>query len=77
MNPCPPIDFTGGFNQFYAAVYNLTNNMTIENVFGAPFGERPGHASACQCLFMPGLCLAPYRQTGPLCLPHVPGIRIA
>ena len=39
MNPCPAIDFTGGFNAWLAAAYNLTANMTIENMFGAPFGE--------------------------------------
>lgn len=35
--PCPALDFTGGFNQFMAAAYNLTGK-TIEQVYGAPFG---------------------------------------
>jgi hypothetical protein len=34
--PCPALDFTGGFNQFMAAAYNLTGK-TIEEVYGAPF----------------------------------------
>ena len=36
--PCPALDFTGGFNQFMAAAYNLTG-QTVEEKFGAPFGE--------------------------------------
>ncbi|CAL8468921.1 g8462 [Coccomyxa elongata] len=35
--PCPQVDFTGGFNQWYAAAYNLSKGQTIESVFGAPF----------------------------------------
>ncbi|BDA43081.1 Desiccation-related protein PCC13-62 [Coccomyxa sp. Obi] len=35
--PCPPIDFTGGFNKYFGAAYNLTGNDTIESKFGAPF----------------------------------------
>lgn len=38
--PCPLLDFTGGFNQFMAAAYNLTGK-TVEEVYGAPFGECP------------------------------------
>jgi len=37
--PCPALDFTGGFNQFFGAAYNLTGK-TIEQVYGAAFGER-------------------------------------
>lgn len=36
--PCPALDFTGGFNQFLAAAYNLTG-QTVEEKFGAAFGE--------------------------------------
>jgi hypothetical protein len=39
--PCPPIDFTGGFNQYFGAAYNLTGNDTIASKFGAPFSECP------------------------------------
>ena len=39
--PCPQVDFTGGFNQWFAAAYNLTEGQTIESVFGAPFGMEP------------------------------------
>ncbi|KAK9915059.1 hypothetical protein WJX75_004249 [Coccomyxa subellipsoidea] len=35
--PCPPIDFTGGFNKYFGAAYNLTGDETIESKFGAPF----------------------------------------
>ncbi|EIE26936.1 hypothetical protein COCSUDRAFT_59434 [Coccomyxa subellipsoidea C-169] len=35
--PCPAIDFTGGFNKYFGAAYNLTGNETIESKFGAPF----------------------------------------
>ena len=37
--PCPPLDFTGGFNKFFGAAFNLTGTDTIESRFGAPFGE--------------------------------------
>ncbi|EIE26937.1 hypothetical protein COCSUDRAFT_59435 [Coccomyxa subellipsoidea C-169] len=35
--PCPPIDFTGGFNKYFGAAYNLTGGRTIESEFGTPF----------------------------------------
>ena len=38
--PCPALDFTGGFNQFMAAAYNLTG-QTVGEKFGAAFGEIP------------------------------------
>ena len=34
--PCPQVDFTGGFNGFMAAAYNL-GNSTVEEVYGSPF----------------------------------------
>ena len=34
--PCPQVDFTGGFNGFLAAAYNL-GNRSVEEVFGSPF----------------------------------------
>ena len=33
---CPQIDFTGGFNGFLAAAYNL-GNRSVEEAFGSPF----------------------------------------
>ncbi|KAK9812048.1 hypothetical protein WJX73_001087 [Symbiochloris irregularis] len=36
-NPCPAIDFTGGFNEFMAAAYDLPEGETVESRFGAPF----------------------------------------
>ncbi len=36
--PCPQVDFTGGFNGFLAAAYNL-GNSTIEEVYGSAFGK--------------------------------------
>ena len=37
--PCPPLDFTGGFNKFFGAAFNLTGSDTIESKYGVPFGE--------------------------------------
>lgn len=37
QNPCPVIDFDGGFNEFYAAAFELPEGTTIEDRFGAPF----------------------------------------
>ena len=34
--PCPQVDFTGGFNGFLAAAYNL-GNRSVEDAFGSPF----------------------------------------
>jgi hypothetical protein len=34
-NPCPTIDFTGGFNQFFARAYGL--NGTVEQTYGTAF----------------------------------------
>ena len=34
MNPCPVIDFTGGFNAFMAAAYGVAS---VQASFGAPF----------------------------------------
>lgn len=36
-NPCPYIDFDKGFNDFFAAVYNIYGMQTIEEKFGEPF----------------------------------------
>ncbi|BDA43080.1 Desiccation-related protein PCC13-62 [Coccomyxa sp. Obi] len=35
--PCPPTDFTGGFNQFLGAAFGLTGGKTVASVFGKPF----------------------------------------
>ncbi|KAK9915431.1 hypothetical protein WJX75_009080 [Coccomyxa subellipsoidea] len=35
--PCPPLDFTGGFNKFFGAAFNLTGSDTIESKYGVPF----------------------------------------
>ena len=37
-NPCPQVDFTGGFNKFMAAVYGVDS---VQGHFGAPFSEPP------------------------------------
>ena len=37
--PCPLLDFTGGFNKFMAAAFNLGEGETVESKFGKPFGE--------------------------------------
>jgi hypothetical protein len=41
--PCPLVDFTGGFNAFFAAAYNLTG--TIESVYGRPFNPFQNDAT--------------------------------
>ena len=33
---CPQVDFTGGFNGFLAAAYNL-GDRSVEEAFGSPF----------------------------------------
>lgn len=38
-NPCPVIDFDGGFNAWMAYAYNLPKGVTVEQKFGKPFGE--------------------------------------
>lgn len=38
-NPCPLIDFDGGFNDWMAAAFNLPKGQTVEQKFGKPFGE--------------------------------------
>lgn len=53
-NPCPALDFTGGFNQFMAAAYNLTG-QTVEEKFGAPFGEASS---------LPGMLASPGSRSG-------------
>lgn len=35
-NPCPLVDFTGGFNKFMAAAYGVSS---VQDKFGAAFGE--------------------------------------
>lgn len=37
--PCPLVDFDGGFNAFMGAAFGLSNGTTVEDQFGAPFGE--------------------------------------
>ena len=41
LNPCPAIDFTGGFNGFFAAAYGVAS---VQAKFGAPF-SMPPHCS--------------------------------
>lgn len=36
-NPCPLVDFDGGFNALLAAAYNLPAGQTVAQRFGAPF----------------------------------------
>ena len=38
-NPCPLIDFDGGFNAWMAAAFNLPKGQTVEQKFGKPFGK--------------------------------------
>ena len=34
LNPCPLVDFTGGFNGFFAAAYGVPS---VQAKYGAPF----------------------------------------
>ena len=43
-NPCPQVDFTGGFNKFMAAVYGVDS---VQGHFGAPFSEPPDFQPCC------------------------------
>jgi hypothetical protein len=36
--PCPYVDYDAGWNEWYAAAYNLPKGQTVEDKFGAPFG---------------------------------------
>ena len=38
--PCPQIDFEGGWNKYFAAVYQLPSNETIKSKFGEDFGAQ-------------------------------------
>ena len=37
LDPCPLVDFDGGFNAFMAAAYNLPPGVTVAARFGKPF----------------------------------------
>ena len=39
--PCPAIDFITGFNNLYAAAFDLPAGATIESTFGVEFGAPP------------------------------------
>jgi hypothetical protein len=68
-NPCPAIDFTGGFNDFFAAVYDLPSNMSILNKFGKAFGALL-HTTTCLPIALHVMALlqsAPGLLQSPLC----------
>ena len=46
-NPCPALNFTGGFNAFLAAAYGLPAGQTIKQKYGVPFGRA---CRFCFCL---------------------------
>ena len=35
--PCPQVDFTGGFNDWFAAAYGLPEGTTVADRYGAAF----------------------------------------
>ena len=35
--PCPQVDFTGGFNDWFAAAYGLPEGTTVADQYGAAF----------------------------------------
>ena len=49
-NPCPQVDFTGGFNKFMAAVYGVDS---VQAHFGAPFSEPLAANGWKACCFPP------------------------
>ena len=36
--PCPYVDYDAGWNEWFAAAYNLPKGQTVKDKFGAPFG---------------------------------------
>lgn len=50
MEPCPLLDFTGGFNKFLAAAYGLATGETISSRFGKPFGGAPFSSAPCKSI---------------------------
>ena len=50
MEPCPLLDFTGGFNKFLAAAYGLASGETISSRFGKPFGGAPFSSAPCKSI---------------------------
>ncbi len=63
-DPCPLVDFTGGFNAFFAAAYGLPAGQTIQQKFGAAFGApcRYLKAHRAQWCRHVGVCTAPTWQ---------------
>lgn len=41
-NPCPQVDFTGGFNSFMAAAYGIES---VQGTYGKPFSKLLLHAA--------------------------------
>ena len=35
--PCPQLDFTGGFNDWFAAAFNLPEGTSVEDRYGSAF----------------------------------------
>ena len=52
--PCPLVDFTGGFNDFFAAAYGLPAGTTVEQAYGTAFSE---HSPALPCTSYASACL--------------------
>ena len=50
--PCPLVDFTAGFNAFFAAAYSLPANVTVQQAYGAPFG-KPCCLGCSLCVYVP------------------------
>ena len=42
VNPCPQVDFTGGFNSFMAAAYGIDS---VQGTYGKPFSKLLLHAA--------------------------------
>lgn len=49
-NPCPALDFTGGFNEFLAAAFHLPAGTTIKDKWGVAFDPFGGDAAFTLCV---------------------------
>ena len=49
-DPCPLVDFDGGWNSFFAGAYGLPAGVTVAQRFGAPFDYSFSDATFTICV---------------------------
>ena len=49
-NPCPALDFTGGFNQFLGAAFGLPAGTTVKDKWGVAFDPFGSDAAFTLCV---------------------------